>query len=382
VVLGLALGSAQAEAGRRPELRGPPMAVPVDAVPFEPPPPPPPPAPPSAVSPLDGALVAPSLTGVEETLDLSRMARARVSWTFAVDHAWLGRLDDRALAGLIAACAADPAWRVVEEGGVLVAHRRVEDGQGWSVARTGFHAPAAPSGGVTWRVDLRFGAWPATSPWRTSPNVLRADAAATRLVVRAFTARAVETYGLRATALSVDGPKVAFDVYELGADDARATTVEALKSLATGVPTAAWSTAGRLADGRDVTDPPAEPAPPGITVAASGAQLDVRGSVNPGVPGWTWVRLVGPGGVWEEAVVGAGTRERIGWSADPARTFWLQGRFPVPPGPAFDATAEVWTAPDDGSGVRRVGAWAVRVPERGTSVTTGTTGTIGGGAGP
>jgi hypothetical protein len=92
--------------------------------------------------------------------------------------------------------------------------------------------------------------------------------------------------------------------------------------------------------------------------------LEVSGRIDPGERGLLWVRVLDAQGVaWEEAAVAAGTLEEPGWSTREWVGFYYASQFPVPPGPAFEATAEVWFHGASGS-TRRLLALPVTVPSR------------------
>ena len=114
--------------------------------------------------------------------------------------------------------------------------------------------------------------------------------------------------------------------------------------------------------------PKGEPARamPELLLASPGpGLLEVWGRVNPGEPGTTWLRLLDPAlAAWEEAAVGAGTAEVIGWSADPRQQFYFQSVFPVPAGDRFSGTAELWFRPDASGPPTRLAAFIVDIPSR------------------
>ena len=80
--------------------------------------------------------------------------------------------------------------------------------------------------------------------------------------------------------------------------------------------------------------------------------------------GVAWVRILNhrlkP---WEADAVAVGTRERIGWSTDPKVQFYMQGRFPIAPGPAFSGTVEIWHSAGEAKPVRLL-ASPITVPAR------------------
>ncbi|MCB9681255.1 MAG: hypothetical protein H6733_07255 [Alphaproteobacteria bacterium] len=321
------------------------------------------PAPPPVVSPLDGELRRLPLIGPDDALDIETMIRSKVTFDLSLDNTWLHEVDDRVARAMRDTLAADPRWRVTEEDGVVLALRRDEDVGIWSVPRTGFHATPQDA----WRIAVRFAPWSDASGWATSPSVVRMAPDDAKVHVKAFGVEKQPWYGRRAIALSADGDHLGFDIYELGSGRDVTRTVAALEEITDEV----WRVIA-VADGVASMGAAVMPLPAGepakatsLTIDSPGpALLSVRARVNPGVAGWTWVRLVAGATPWAEAEVGAGTRERVGWSADPTQGFYLQGAFVAPAGPAFDATAEVWVQPDDGSGVRKVASFPVHVPER------------------
>ena len=98
--------------------------------------------------------------------------------------------------------------------------------------------------------------------------------------------------------------------------------------------------------------------------AASNGQLDLRGWVHVPGRGITWARILDTElAPWEEAAVATGTREIVGWSDTPETLFYMQGCFPVSPGPRMSATVEIWHQPDGGDPLR-VGAFPITIPDR------------------
>lgn len=366
VLVGLGLGSNLAFAGRgRP---APAASVLASMAPSVPAPPPAPVLPrlPGAVSPLDASVIRPDLSCHDVSLDVTSMTRRMVWYDIAFDRAPLDAVDAHKGAALLELLAADPRWRVGEEHGVPVAWLRAQDATGaWVVPAGGYHVV---TDGV-WRADVRLGAWPAASPWAVSSWARRPEAGASKVTLDAWVMSDPNLRGLRGTVMVIDAAGVGVDVFE--ADTAavrgRPYTVAGLSAAQRVIGTAVASADQIHASGsRAMALPVGEPALVGALSVSSPAagQLDVRARVNPGARGWVWVRVMAGGTVWEEAAVGSGTRERVGWSTDPARGFWAQSAFPVPAGPAFDATAEVWFAPDDGGTVRKLMSVPVTVPAR------------------
>lgn len=351
------VGPQSAWAGRsaRPSVAvSPPPAV---VAPVEPPLP-------SLLSPLDTQLVRPDLMGVDLALDLSTLSRHQITFDLSFDRTPFDAVTLPIQRSLFEVFSADPRWRVTEEDGVMVAYLRVADGAGWTVPRSGYHKAAD---GAAWRVDVRAGLWGASSKWLTSPYVKHLAPGAGKAHMTSWVMADPAMRGLHASAMSIESPGVAVDLFEAGGSSGRpymsAGLVQAQQTIMTVVGASAYFA---REGGAAARVPAAEPSTPGqiVVSAPSSGVLDVRARVNPGVPGWTWVRLVSEHGPWNDAAVGAGTRERVGFSPDTARAFYLQSAFPVPQGPGFAGTAEVWFKPDDGGPIRKLASSPVNVPAR------------------
>lgn len=291
------------------------------------------------------------LHGGREALDLERWTTSTVTYGLTLDRRWLSLPDAATRARLWALLAADPAWRVGEEHGVLVALRRVAVDGAWTTPRHGVHVMEA--GG--WRVAFRGGPWPEDCPWASAPGVARAGADSGRVALPAWVIPMDPWSGARASALSIDAHGLGLDIFEVAPEEARTLTVDGLRR--------ASLTVDHVLDGRDDAGRHAgEEAGMRLLAPASGG-VDVRAWIPARHPGWSWVRLVTDEGTWEEAVVGAGTRERVGHG--PEGVWYLQGRLELPEGPTFPATAEVWLAADGRQRPERILSVPVRVPARG-----------------
>ncbi len=319
---------------------------------------------PQRASPLDAQFSWPSLRGSDEGLDITRMVRSRVRFGITFDRSWLAMAGVPARHVVLAVLEADPRWRVSDVEGPLAGTWRQSGDDGWQVPRTGFHASSTER----WRVQLRLEAWPNDHVWATSERVVRVQADDSPIDLQGYVDDAgTGIYGARTTVLSIQGPLLGLDIYEMGPDTGRPRTLDALPKMADQVGRILIRLTDIEESGVDEMPlPPGEPSS-GAWIKVEAPELgvlDIRGRVNPGVSGWTWVRLVGPSGTWAESEVGSGTRERIGWDDDPTRSFWIQGAFAAPSGPGFPATAEVWTQPDDGRDAIRVAEFPVVVPAR------------------
>ncbi|MCB9665056.1 MAG: hypothetical protein H6732_13155 [Alphaproteobacteria bacterium] len=295
----------------------------------------------------DVALVEGWLRGSAEQVDLERGTISTVVYGLTADRRFLGLLDDEGRTRLWRLLEADPGWRVAEEGGVRVAVRRVPVGEDWTVATSGVHM----MDGRGFRVAFRDRPWPAESAWGRSQLLVRDAGGEGRIELPSWVVHEAPWYRARASGLCVDVPGLGLDVLEVAPEQGRALTADGVRLAAKAV--------DAVVDGRDRLERLSGEPAFALLPAGTGA-LEVRARVATPVPGWTWVRLVTPTGPWQEAAVGRGTRERVG--AGPG-AWYLQGTFTVPPGPAFEATAEVWLRPDEGETVR-VAELPITVPAR------------------
>jgi hypothetical protein len=306
-----------------------------------------------ARSPYQTPEQVPPLGGASGSLDLNTLGRTITTFTLEADVSELDRVTAANRGQVLAGLMADPRWRVVDEGANVVAYRRTQDGGAWSVPFAGFHRGDADA----WRAAVRCGKRPPADSW-LGPQVGHALASAPSIKVQSFHPRVPA--GWAAMAASWDGKECALEIYEAQAGkDLDLTHTASLIAIAP-------QQLGALVDGVDYTYPRGEPVvgEPKVTVGWRAGQLDVRGRAHPPGPGVIWVRLVDPAGLaWEERWVGVGTRERIGWSAKPEQMYYFQGAFPVPKGPGFAGTAEVWFQPATGA-ASRLHAVPVTVPAR------------------
>jgi len=305
----------------------------------------------------------PPLSGDRTALDLKSLVRSKLDYDITMDTSSLAELDEDGASALLLHLAADPRWRVFEDRDVVLAARRVKLEQGWTVPASGYHpGPEGP-----WRVVLRFGSLSDDHPWKASPYVAEVPAEAGHAKVEGFVPEASVYEGRVITALRIEGPQVALDIYETGDEDGRPRTGDALGEVPPTVANAVMLADRLRENGHEpLLLPPGEPGPPGTELSLSTprpGELSWSVRVNPGESGWVWLRLLHDGEAWEDVAVNGGTRERVGYSKDPKRTFLAQGRFSVPSGQAFQGTAEVWFLPDRGD-ARRLHSAQVQVPAR------------------
>lgn len=275
--------------------------------------------------------MVPPLAGAKGSLDLGSLGTTITTFTLEADVSGVDAVQGAARQKVLERLMIDPRWRVVDDAGTTTAYLRTSGADGWTVPYAGFHRTDAEA----WRVALRCGKRPPADPW-LGPQVAHTLAASPKSKVNVFHPRIPP--GWSAVAVSWDGRECALEVYEGHAgDDLDLPHLVEVIGVVPGLLTSYASASDYPVRG----EPASVPASVAITWRAG--QLDVRARAHPPEPGVTWVRILDEkGAVWEERAVGTGTRERLGWSADPAQMYYLQGSFPVPAGPGFGGTAEVW----------------------------------------
>lgn len=261
--------------------------------------------------------------------------------------------------------AADPRWRVVDWEGGRVAYQRVADGKDWTVPLRGYHTSAD---GV-WRTAVVLQPWGPTSVWVTSALVGRAPASATSVAISRINYESNPDW--RAVAWEWGDPGATLEVYEAGPKATVETLPHSNDALAV-VPSLMMRVADAAEEIRSkgfsaamLPNRQVKTGEPSATLRSPGpGELELRAWVHTPGPGVTWARFLDTDlVVWEEAAVATGTREILGTSDNPRQLFYMQGRFPVPPGPAFSGTVEIWSRPDDGN-VTRLAAFPLTIPER------------------
>jgi hypothetical protein len=350
--------------GCPPKPASPEIPVEVFDIPAPPPAPPRPTAAPArGVTPYDAGLVTPSLTSSKEHFDLGTLVTRTVSYALPLD---LGALSTVSAEDAAAALAPDPRWRVGVEHATVVATRRRDLPEGaHTTSRTGYHRDES---GV-WRVALRLGPWTDGDPWADAPMVSRVGADAPRVQLEGHALEGAGFHGLTGTALAVEGTEVGLTVFEAGPDDERRHTEAALGEIAPLVRDIVRSAATVRADGFDPLALPRGEPEAGLPSIAIGllpdGTLEVRARVNPGRPGFIWMRFLDTRGrPWEEATWAESTVERVGWSRDASAKFYAQSAVPVPPGPGFSGSVEIWFQALDGREPERLGAFLARIPTR------------------
>jgi hypothetical protein len=307
--------------------------------------------------------VSPALRGDRQALDLRSLHRTQLDYTLTVDLSALSRVTPTSVVPLFSHLASDPRWRVSEIEGLITAVRRTEHSGRWTLGGSAYNAAAEGP----WRVLLRSGRWSDDHPWEASELVSRVTPADQRVLLAGFVPPTMVPDGRVSTALSLVSSALTLDVYELGPSEDRPRTSWALEELPSLIHNTSLRSEkitrmgfdGLLLGGN-------EPVRGEATLRLVGVgpgELEFVARLNPGQPGWIWLALRTGDGAYEEFAVTAGSRERIGWSADPAHKFYAQSRLMLPRGPAFSAKAEVWFLPDRGD-ARMLLSRPVEVPAR------------------
>jgi hypothetical protein len=292
-------------------------------------------------------------------LDLKTLARSKVTFTLSVADPGLVGMNAMTRRGLELHLAADARWRVTSRNGSVMAIRRAETAEGWTVDVDGVHESAQGA----WHAALMLGGETRDSPWSSGSLVSHGDFGGEPIELVTAKLAKGPWQGHAASALFVSGPGVALRLFEAGADTGREHTtglIEALdEELARSIAVADMTIADGYAMMAMPRGEPGKPHP--LTLSEKGEDLEVRARLDPGAAGWTWVRLMVKGKSWEEDAVAAGTRERIGHSAQGGAGFLLQGRFPRSANLKGSVVAEVWFLEDGAAQPRRLMTQEVEV---------------------
>ncbi len=246
--------------------------------------------------------------------------------TFQADGAAMNQVNPGNWNVVFGNLAADPSWRLCEYDNAIVAFER-EHG---AVDRDGFVGHT--------RVLFRFTAWDRELPWAGGAPIARVPADHATITAPVFGDPA-------RVAIAYEGLDLTLEVLDTGDFERARGALAAASAMTT-----------ELLGERAPPPPGAE----GLAVTRTNRGIDIRGWIDPGQPGWTWLRLVrNDGTVLHEDAVAIATREALGFG----QPSYLQAEVPLPPGPGFKGRAEAWIRPAMGDDVK-VGEWAVTVPRR------------------
>lgn len=307
-----------------------------------------------------GAVLPPPLAGSQDAIIVEGLSRTSLTFTVGADLTPVGLLDESEAGVLAGHLAAHPRWRVTRWDGAVMAFLRDEDKSGRSVPFAGYHG--SKEGKELWRAALRLTDREDGAEWTDSPLVDRFGPTDNMLKVHGWQPAGEGWYLWRAAALEVVGPVASIEIHELSARLELDRTSDALKWITTDL-----QSLDKFHEDVDTNAmpwgwlPPGEPTsdPHGVYVRTVDGGVDVSGRLNPGQPGWTWVRITDAyGRPWLDELVGLSTLERIGWSPNNAHAFWLQGRIPTDTPLPEGAIVEAWFEADGGA-VTQLGRWSI-----------------------
>lgn len=325
-----------------------------------PPPALPPPRSPIGLAPATavGAPVLPPLSGAQHDLDMVTLTHRTQTFTIEADTSMFQATDPRVAARLQLAFQFDPRWRVGLWEGQSVAWARSADAKGWSAPYGGYRS----GDGYTLRSLFRFQVRPDDHPWTASGLVARNAAGSRSMQVVAWKVDQGPWEGQMAAAFTIDGMGMSLEVHELAPQLTLAGTQSDLQQATLRTKAIADQVArGHLQRTSLAMVPKGEPrlGTPFVQVSSTETGLDVRGRVNPGRMGWTWIRILDATGTpWAEEPVAVASAERIGWDANPEVLAYFQSSIPAPSSPPASGTVQVWFDADDREEVKLVGEFA------------------------
>ncbi len=294
-------------------------------------------------------------------INLVTLTTSIMSYTIEANTSMFSVTDGRVVERLRETFEQDPRWRVGLWEGQTVAWPRQGDRELWTSAFGGYQSTF----GATARGLFRFQERPAAHPWQTSELVARNAAGTQAMKVKGWKVSQGPWEGQTAAAFTVDGPGVSFEMHEIAPQLGLQATQAALRDVTLRAQMVTDQVArGELQRSTLAMVPRGEPriGDPYAFVTVSGDAVEVRGRVNPGEPGWIWVRLVDPRGErWHEEEVAVWTAERIGWDAQPTVVSYFQSTVPQAMGLFPEGTVEVWFRADKTAEVRKVAQFPYRL---------------------
>lgn len=295
-----------------------------------------------------GAPSLPPLSGTTVALDLEKLATSTTRFRIEADVGMFGATTPEVAEALLAGLAMDPRWRVGLWEGQTVAWERQPAGKSWRVPLGGYHRRSPQ--GPTWRGQLRFAERPAEHPWSASELVGHNAPEDKVLTVAGWRVTGSDWDGQQAAALAIDGPGVSLEIHELAGELALTETARLLRSLTVRVAgVVELGQRGDLPASRRAFQLSGEPAlvAQNIDLQAKDSTVQLSARLNPGAPGWTFVRIVSNTGVpWHEDEVVVLSAERIGHDTSPDVAFWYQATLPRFEGLPDQGRVEVWFRPD------------------------------------
>ncbi|MFT5681920.1 MAG: hypothetical protein ACI8RZ_002838 [Myxococcota bacterium] len=279
-------------------------------------------------------------------LELTTLTWSTVTFTIGADTAALGTIDEAGAEAIQRHLSADPRWKLHHRGGVLTAEQRVETDDGWRLTPSGYHAEPTR----LWRVAIRFGERATEDPWEDAGLISTSQAGEPEIVVEGIPLSG-EQAGRLATAIVVEAPMLAVEIFESAPSNDRSITAESLGTVPVVLPRIdvervaesgydpAWLSERHVRTGE----------PSAQLVGLEPGYSEVTGWLSLTTPGWTWLRLLdATGQPWQDDVVPAWSAERVGWGEG---LFYYQSVIPTPE-PMGAVTAQLWHQADGGEVVQ------------------------------
>ncbi|HCH61966.1 MAG: hypothetical protein CL927_19240 [Deltaproteobacteria bacterium] len=304
----------------------------------------------------------PLLSGATRDLDLVTLTSSTQTFTIEADTRMFTATDPRVGRRLQLAFEFDPRWRVGLWDGQPVAWSRQADTAGWHTPWGGYRQGE----GHTIRAMFRFAQRPADHPWSASGLVARNEAGTLVMQVMAWKVDRGAWQGQHAAAFTIDGNSLSLEVHEIASELTLTGTQRALRSASLRTKAIADQVErDHLQRTGLAMVPPGEPrlGNPFAEVRNIEGQLDIRGRVNPGAPGWIWLRIVdAESQAWNEEAVAVVTAERVGWDANPSVVSYFQSAIPELDSAPESGTVEIWFHPDDSTEVKALGTFPFPAP--------------------
>ena len=308
---------------------------------------------PPTVPDLSGSGAPPPDLQAGSNLEMTSLTWSYVKFTIAADTSGLSTIDDAHALAIQRHLSADPRWKVHKRNGVITAEQRTSVADGWRLLPSGYHEDAERM----WRVAVRFDERGPGDPWADAGLISESTAGDAEIKVDGIPLSG-EQRGRMATAIVVEAPSLAVEIFESGPETDRSITAEALGTVPVVLPgvlpdrvTArgfdpAWLSAQHTHSGE----------PTAALHTLSPGHIEVTAWLNPQQPGWTWLRLLDERGQpWPDDVVPAWTAERIGWGGEDL--FYFQGIAPVPED-RTPTTAQLWHLADGAEEPVKLMEWA------------------------
>ncbi len=312
--------------------------------------------------PIPGAPELPMLSGATRNLDLVTLTTSTQTFTIEADTEMFTATDPRVGRRLQLAFEFDPRWRVGLWDAHPVAWTRQADAAGWSAPWGGYRRVDQ----YTIRAMFRLVPRPDDHAWSASGLVARNNAGTRAMQVMSWQVDRGAWAGQQAAAFTIDGQGLSLEVHEIAPNLTLTGTQAALRLAALRTKAIADQIErDHLQRTSLAMVPTGEPriGNPFANLTVGAGQLDIRGRINPGAPGWTWVRILGPGQTsWNATAVALATAERVGWDTNPSVVSYFQSTVPFDTPPPETGRVEVWFHPDGSDTVQKLASFPFPTP--------------------